>query len=204
MYRALPVEPDLSRIRAVVPVWASVLDLGAGPGRITNALAADGCRVVAVDDSVEMLNCVVEAETVLADVWDLDLGRRFDVVLALSHLINARSPSRRVGLLRVCRRHVGNDGVIVLQRYPPGWSPVEGSSYIGEVGVRLFDVRLFDDGGFAAAVTYSLGERSWTQRFEAAIVDDDELATLAADNDLIIRGTLDDAGTWILLGPARS
>lgn len=126
VYRALPNGVDLARIRAVVPVAASILDLGSGPGRLTNPLAADGHHVVAVDDSAEMLSHVVGASTVLADVWQLDLGRKFDVVMALSHLINDRSPTRRIELLKVCRRHLADAGVIVLQRFPPSWSPHRG------------------------------------------------------------------------------
>ena len=72
-----------------------ILDLGSGPGRLSNPLAAAGHEVVAVDDSAEMLSHVTGASAMLADVWQLDLGRQFDVVIALSHLINDRSPARR-------------------------------------------------------------------------------------------------------------
>ena len=204
VYLALPNEADLARIRTVVPVAASILDLGSGPGRLANPLAADGHHVVAVDDSAEMLSHVVGASTVLADVWQLDLGRKFDVVLALSHLINDRSAARRIKLLKVCRRHLADAGVVVLQRFPPDWSPVEESGTIGDVNARLFDVRPFDDGGFAAAVEYRLSERSWIQRFEAAIIDDAELNALAAAANLIVRRSLDDVGAWTLLGASRN
>ena len=55
------------------------------------------------------------------------------------------------------------------------------------------------DGGFAAAVTYRVGDRSCTQRFTAAVVDDDELASLAAESDLTVRGTIDGDDAWVLL-----
>jgi SAM-dependent methyltransferase len=204
VYLALPFEADLARVRAVIPSDATVLDLGSGPGRLSNPLAAEGHDVVAVDDSGEMLSHVVGASTVLADVWQLELGRTFDVVLALSHLINDRSASRRIELLKMCRRHLADTGVIVLQRFPPDWSPLEESRSIGDVGVRLFDVQPFNDGGFAAAVEYRLGEQTWIQRFEAAIVDDAELNALAAAASLIVRRSLDDEGSWMLLGASRS
>jgi SAM-dependent methyltransferase len=204
VYLALPFEADLARVRPVIPPGASILDLGSGPGRLSNPLAADGHAVVAVDDSAEMLSHIVGASTVLADVWQLDLGRQFDVVLALSHLINDRSPARRIELLKVCRRHLADSGVIVLQRYPPHWSPLEETRSIGDVGVRLFDIQPFNDGGFAAAVEYRLGEQTWIQRFEAAIVDDAELNALAAAASLIVRRQLDDEGSWMLLGASRN
>ena len=204
VYLALPFEADLARVRAVIPPDASILDLGSGPGRLSNPLAAGGHDVVAVDDSAEMLSHVVGASTVLADVWQLELGHTFDVVIALSHLINDRSPARRIELLKVCRRHLADTGVIVLQRYPPDWSPLEETRSIGDVGVRLFDVQPFNDGGFAAAVEYRLGEQTWIQRFEAAIVDDAELNALAAAAGLIVRRELDDEGSWMLLGASRN
>ena len=204
LYLALPFEADLARVRAVIPPDASILDLGSGPGRLSNPLAAAGHDLVAVDDSAEMLSHVVRASTVLADVWQLDLGRQFDVVMAMSHLINDRSPAGRIELLRVCRRHLADTGVVVVQRFPPDWSPLEETRSIGDVGVRLFDVQPFNDGGFAAAVEYRLGEQTWIQRFEAAIVDDAELNTLAAAAGLIVRRSLDDEGSWMLLGASRN
>ena len=95
-------------------------------------------------------------------------------------------------------------GVIVLQRYPAHWPPLEESRNIGDVGVRLFDVQPFNDGGFAAAVEYRLGEQTWIQRFEAAIVEDAELNALAAAAGLIVRRQLDDEGSWMLLGASRN
>ncbi len=83
-------------------------------------------------------------------------------------------------------------------------TPLEESRSIGDVGVRLFDVQPFNDGGFAAAVEYRLGEQTWIQRFEAAIVDDAELNALAAAAGLIVRRSLDDEGSWMLLGASRS
>ena len=198
VYLSLPAEPDLTRIRSVLPAGASVLDLGCGPGRFANPLEAVGHRVVAVDDSPAMLAHVVGPEKVLGDVWSLDLDRRFDAVLALSHLINGPTRSQRVDMLRVCRRHLEVDGIVVVQRYSPGWTPTEGSGGVGPVGVRMHDVVVADE-SFTAGVTYTVGERSWTQRFTAAIVDDDELASHAAETDLTVRGMIDGDDAWVLL-----
>jgi hypothetical protein len=51
----------------------------------------------------------------------------------------------------------------------------------------------------ALSSQYTLGGRSWEQHFEAAIVDDAELAALAAETDLRIECTLDDAAAWVVL-----
>jgi hypothetical protein len=62
MYLLIPVgeEPDVVR-KAVSPA-ADILELGCGVGRVTHALVELGYRVVAVDESPEMLAHVVGAE----------------------------------------------------------------------------------------------------------------------------------------------
>ena len=210
VYRALPTEPALSLVRSVLRGShglhgpAAILDLGCGPGRLANPLAADGHRVVAVDDSAAMLAHVTGAETVLADVWTLDVGRRFDVILALSHLVNEPQRARRLQLMDVCRGHVAADGMVVVQRYPPEWQPVEGSNKIGEVGVDLHDVMQHEDGSFSAVVTYRLRDGRWDQPFTARVVDDAELASLASATGFVVGETLDAESAWVVLRPDSS
>ena len=203
VYLALPAEPDLSRVRSVLPIRTSVLDLGSGPGRIANPLSAAGHDVVAVDNSPEMLTHVVGAETVVGDVRSLHLNRRFGAVLALSHLVNRPDRSSRLELLRVCHEHLNDDGVVVIQRYPPDWVPTESEGGIGAVSTHLHDVVSSDDGTFSATVTYTVNDRSWSQSFTAAIVDDDELASLARANDLTVKSTIDGDQAWVVLAAQR-
>ena len=200
IYAALPAEPELSRVRSLVTPGARILDLGCGTGRIANPLAADGHAVVAVDNSEAMLACVVGAEVVLGDVRTLDLQVKFDVVLALSHLINHPERSRRLDLLRVCRQHGVDDGRVVVERYSPDWTPSDSEGSIGDVAIRLHHVVRHDDGTFAATVTYSLHEHSYSQSFEGTIVDDDELASLAVESGLAVRRVADDP-SWVILTP---
>ena len=177
---ALDGGADLDVVLDSIPPGASVLDLGSGPGRIANPLARAGHDVVAVDDSQAMLDHVEGATTVLADLWTLDLGRTFDVVLALSHLINDPGHARRVQLLEVCARHVTRDGVVLVQRLPLGWTPAEERRTVGDVTVHMHDVELLPN-GFRASNTYTVGDRSWTQAYESEWVDDAELDACAID-----------------------
>jgi hypothetical protein len=55
------------------------------------------------------------------------------------------------------------------------------------------------DGEVDATVTYRVGERSWTQTYTAAIIDDEGLAENAAACDLVHDGWLDTARTWARL-----
>lgn len=203
LYLALPAEPDLGRVRSVMGEGCSVLDLGAGVGRLSNPLALLGHRVVAVDNSTEMLDHIRGAVTILADIWSLEAGERFDAVMALSHLINDLSRERRLQLLAVCRRHVHEHGRVIVQRHPPAWVPTEGQGAVGEVSIRLHDL-VVEDESFSAATTYTVQGQSWTQRWQAAIVDDAELSTLAQLVGLGIDGVLDEAGAWVLLSPTGS
>lgn len=84
--------------RADLPIWralagragpSSVVELGAGTGRVSLALAADGHRITAVDRS-EVLLAALRArrtpgatlDTLCCDVRDLRLDRHVDTVLA--------------------------------------------------------------------------------------------------------------------------
>jgi 2-polyprenyl-3-methyl-5-hydroxy-6-metoxy-1,4-benzoquinol methylase len=198
IYAALPAEPELSRVRSLLAPGARILDLGCGTGRIANPLAADGYVVVAVDNSEAMLARVVGAETVLGDVRSLDLGRQFDVVLALSHLINHRERSRRLDLLRVCRNHLADNGVLVVQRYSPDWLPSDSEGSSGDVAIHLHHVVHRDAQAFAATVTYTLDGHSWSQAFESTVVDDDEMASLALASGLTVSKATDDP-RWVIL-----
>jgi SAM-dependent methyltransferase len=202
IYLALPPGDTPALIDSAIGPRSSILELGSGPGRITHPLVELGHDVVAVDNSEEMLEQVRVAETVLADVFDLSLGRRFDVVVAGSHLINAPERARRLGLLEVCRRHMKPDGVALVERYAPDWAvapaPSEGS--VGEVHISFEPIQV-DEEGFSARVTYKLGEAEWTQVFSAAAVTDETLHDEAAAAGLRLTGWLDEARTWGLLRP---
>jgi ubiquinone/menaquinone biosynthesis C-methylase UbiE len=89
-------EPEI--VHAAVPAGASILELGAGTGRVTHRLVALGHPVVAVDESAEMLARIRGAETVRARIEELDLGRRFDAVLLASFLVNTADHGLRAAL----------------------------------------------------------------------------------------------------------
>ena len=149
-----------------------------------------------------MLEHVTGARRVCADLHELDLGERFDVVLGASHLINEPKPATRRRLLQVCRRHVAEDGVVLLERYPPGWCATarDGSRQFGPVRMVL-EAGALVDGVRSAAMTYHLGSKAWRQEFAAVDVDDEMLASEAAEVGLGFDGTPDQAATWVRLRP---
>lgn len=200
MYLALPAGDDPMIIHGAIPAGSSVLELGSGPGRVTRVLIALGHTVVAVDDSDKMLAHVTGAETVCADVFDLDLGRRFDVVVAASTLINQPRRERRRSLLDVCARHVNANGSVLIERYRPGWLATAGVATGTSGPVEMTFTPLSRSGAVVrASMTYRLGASSWEQRFEATDVNDEILVEDAAAAKLTVAGSLTDDETWVRL-----
>lgn len=54
VYRLLPAAPEAPMLAQLVPAGGSVLDLGAGTGRLAHALRDLGLAVTAVDESAAM------------------------------------------------------------------------------------------------------------------------------------------------------
>ena len=195
-------EPEI--VHAAVPAGASVLELGAGAGRVTHRLLALGHPVVAVDESAEMLARIRGAATVPATIQGLRLVRRFDVVLLASFLVNTDDRDVRGRFLETCRRHVRDGGCVLIQRHPPAWfdEATEGEGVAGGVLHRLRDLRRPGPGLLAATVEYQVGDRVWTQTFTAERLDDEALAAALAEAGLAVDAYLTGDGSWVRAVPA--
>jgi len=136
-------EADL--LHSALPSGCEVLELGCGAGRITHGLLALGHRVVAVDQSAEMLSHVRGAETVLGDIETLDLGQTFPGVVLASNLVNAAEPQQREAFLSTCRRHLAPGGTVIVERLDPDWlssdSAISKLGAISEKGPVRFSLR---------------------------------------------------------------
>lgn len=203
LYARLPAlgEPEL--IHEAVPAGAEILELGAGAGRVTHPLLALGHAVVAVDNSEEMLELIEGAETVLADIATLDLGRRFPIVVLASNFINHPDDTERRIFLEVCARHVLSDGQVLLQGFPRDWTPTTDWSEHGDVRIRL---RTFTLEGHLVKgeMEYVVDGQRLLHEFESRLLTPEEL-----DDDLEAVGLrrvreLDDRGSWIEAAPLRS
>lgn len=194
-------EPDL--IADAVPFGATILELGAGAGRVTRELVARGYEVVAVDDSAQMLAHVEGAERRLGRIESLDLGRRFDAVLLCSHLVNSAA-AERDAFVATAARHVRPDGCVVVERHAPSWfdTAAESTTYVDGVEISLRDVSRPDAGRLAATVRYRIGSREWSHQFVTERVDDDVLISLLAEHGLAIDRFLDAAHAWIRAVPS--
>ena len=195
-------EPEI--VHAAIPAGASVLELGAGAGRMTARLVELGHPVVAVDESAEMLAHVRGAETVQARIQDPALGRRLDAVLLASHLVNTPDRGLRAGFLRACRDHVRDGGHVLVQRHPPAFidEASEGERTTGGVTFRLRDLDHPGPGLLAATAEYQVGERVWTQRFTTERLDNRALAAALAGAGLAVDAYLTGDGSWVRAVPS--
>lgn len=104
----------------------TVLDLGAGTGVSSFALADAGAQVVAVDASRPSLDLLEskrrdhEVDAVVGDFRTLELDRDFDVVtLSRNTFFLAQSHDDKIGLLRVVARHLKPGGAAFLDCVDP-------------------------------------------------------------------------------------
>jgi len=191
-------EPQL--IHAAVPAGSRILELGCGAGRITHELIGLGHSVTAVDNSAEMLAHVRGAETVLADIETLDLGRRFPVVLLASNFLNAPEQDELDAVLSACARHVESGGQVLLERMPPDWEPRPGTRSLGGIELELRDVEQAGE-IISAVMEYRAGGERWTHAFRTKLVSDDEVDAALARAGLERACWLDERRTWVEARP---
>lgn len=202
VYLAMPAHDALDLVVDQVPPGGSVLDLGCGVGRLANPLAATGRRVTGVDDHPAMLAHLDPAvDAVHADIAQLDLGCRFDVVVLASHLVN--HPTAAPAFLRSCRRHVADGGVVLVERFHARLLDDLGERQgtVDGVGIR-HEVHRTDGAWFSASAHYTVRSRTWTQRYQAVVLDDDALSSRLAAAGLVLDAWLDDDARWARAVPA--
>jgi SAM-dependent methyltransferase len=204
LYRRLPADGEAEIVVAVVPAGGSILELGSGPGRVTHTLVALGHRVTAVDNSADMLAHIRGAETVLADIEDLDLGRRFDAVLLASTLINFPEARTRAALLATCRRHVRPGGAVLIERRNPDtFASIRPGPAGEEAGIRHVVESVRHDGRLAHIVLRSeAADAAWTQSYACELIDDAQMELELAAAGLRLDRWLDPPRRWALAVPA--
>jgi len=120
--------------RLAADAGGPVLELGAGTGRVTEALARAGHHVVAVDASPAMLARAEErlaaagvkddVRLLEADMRDLDLGERFPLVVApFNVLMHAYTLDDQDSTLSSVVRHLADGGTFAFDLYAPRFGP---------------------------------------------------------------------------------
>lgn len=207
VYAALPPRPEAAWIRDSVEAGASVLDLGAGTGRLAEPLVLAGLRVVAVDDSVDMLSHLQHAEPVHARIEDVRLDEQFDVVLLASHLVNTPDLAQRERFLQTAARHVAPNGVVLLEWHPPEWFDGLAPGVTQQGSVAGFTVTLhvhhLTDGLLGATVVYERDTSSWRQDFEAQRLSERDLEDALRQAHLRVDRGVPHDDRWVVARPDR-
>ena len=196
VYLRLPAAGEPQMVHAIAGDVGSVLDLGAGVGRIADPLVELGHRVVAVDESAGMLSHVRFAETVRSDIEALRLQGRFDVVLLASHLVNTPDVLARGRLLASVAHHLAPPGRALIQWHRPEWFDVlqVGRVYSREVGDLHSELQVHTRDGdeLSATVRYLADQNVWAQSFRACRLTTADMADLlgAAGLELINNQTV--------------
>lgn len=121
----------------------SVLDAGCGTGRVAIELARRGvAEVVGADVNASMLATARELapaiEWVESDLCELDLGRRFDVVVMAGNVPLFTPPGTHAALVVGVARHVAPEGILIsgfsLGR---GYSVDEFDGHCADAGLAL-------------------------------------------------------------------
>ena len=95
----------------------SVLDAGCGTGRVAIELARRGVAVVGVDSDPDMVDVArgkaPDLRWLVADLADLTLPDRFDVVLLAGNVVPYVAKDLRPAAVAACARHLVTGGVLV-------------------------------------------------------------------------------------------
>ena len=106
---------EASFVSAFAP--STVLDAGCGTGRVAIELARRGIETVGVDLDVGFIERArVKAPNLewhCADLASVELGRRFDLVVAAGNVMIFLAPGSEAAVLANCSHHLDPDGHLV-------------------------------------------------------------------------------------------
>jgi SAM-dependent methyltransferase len=200
LYRRLKAGDEIDLIRRLAPAGGSILDLGAGAGRLADPLSAAGFAVTAVDQSANMLAEIRGGATcVRSTIESLELAARFDVVVLASYLLNAPAMESRVALLAACARHLKPGGVAAIQVRGPGILQ-DLSDFEREVDGIHDRVEGYRRDGPLVTITMRTERegRRWVQTFTQRYLDETELRPELAAQGLTFERWLDVAPEWFV------
>lgn len=208
VYLAVPVAASFGPLLDALRPPGRVLDLGCGVGRLAGTLADRGFEVTGVDESPAMLRHVPSTvRTIRSRIETLRLGRRFDVVVLASHLVNTAERSTRAAFLDTVRRHLAPGGVAAVEHHDassPVFAPGADAAHHLDTPDGPLEVRLRigrrEGRVVSACASYRLADRAWDQPFTAELLDDAELVDELARHDLEVAERL--GPTWLLARPA--
>ncbi|MFW9834999.1 MAG: class I SAM-dependent methyltransferase [Candidatus Thorarchaeota archaeon] len=113
-----------------IKVGAPILDLAAGTGRVSFALAQEGFEVVALERSKSMLAVARKKQQVASKevakrvqlvegtMKDFSLGETFPLILVPNSFGHLLTRDDQLSMLRCVKKHLSADGLFILDLYP--------------------------------------------------------------------------------------
>ncbi|WP_431256496.1 class I SAM-dependent methyltransferase [Roseateles chitinivorans] len=207
LYRRARYAGEIEHLRPRLPPGTTVLELGCGTGLLTHRLLDFGCEVTGVDNSTDMLAHVSErVRKVHADIEQLALAERFDVVLLPSGLINHADAAVRRAFVAAAARHVAPDGVLILKCQDAQWLR---SAAIGHLvrsdgtSIDLVQVDRTPDAQeprVRMTLKYAMGDDVWTHSFVVVPMDEPAIVQLLDEAGFAAPQALDAKREWFLAG----
>ncbi len=130
-----PLEDAPFYKRLIPSPQAQVLELGCGTGRVTVPLAASCGYIHGIDRSPAMIAIcrqkleradigAAKVRVEVGDITNLDLGRKFDLIVAPYRVMQNLETDREVeGLFECIRKHLAPDGRCILNVFNPQREP---------------------------------------------------------------------------------
>lgn len=113
--RGVDVHGEATFVRSLSP--AAVLDAGCGTGRVAIELARHGIDTLGIDADSSMISearrLAPDLTWLAADLVDLALDRRFDVVVLAGNVPLFTKPGTEHDLVLACAAHVAHGGALV-------------------------------------------------------------------------------------------
>jgi SAM-dependent methyltransferase len=206
LYRRVPYLGEIDLLKSRLRPGMSVLELGCGTGRLTNALLSFGAVVTAVDNSSGMLaHAPSGARLVHSDIEALRLSERFDLVLLASCMINHFDGAVRAAFLRTAKAHIKPNGRFVFQRYDPSWLRSVEDGSVGQVGnvSILVDAVTRSAGAVEMTLKYQEADLVWTHSFAVAPLEENDLQQQLTSAGFGTLEWLDPARLWGSSAPAN-
>jgi hypothetical protein len=101
--------------------------------------------------------------------------------------------------LATCRRHVADDGSVLIEHHPPSWfeTVADGERTVADGLVfRTREVRRPGPGLVSMTVEYAYGDQVWTQSFTTREVTEASLPRVLDQAGLAFAGYLTDDRSW--------
>lgn len=166
----------------------------AGAGRIVLALSGLG---FVLDDATQV---AIDSDSAPVAVDGVDLGRRFDLVVLASHLVNHPDATARGAFLRLAARHADPGAAVLLEHHPLDWATTAEATPATPGGAQPGMVDVRRDPPFVAAVSvYDVGGGVVRQPFIARVLTEAELDGALAAAGLLRTARL--APTWLAAAP---